>query len=93
MWDNYDLLLPQYGEVSSGGRREWEYGKIARKMKRDNIATENYEELLKLAKERRIRPSAGAGIGIERLVSWLVGAKHIGETQPFPKVPGIVYDL
>jgi asparaginyl-tRNA synthetase len=93
MWDNYDLLLPQYGEVLSGGRREWEYGKIARKMKRDNIAAENYEELLKLAKERRIRPSAGAGIGVERLVSWLVGAKHIGETQPFPKVPGIVYDL
>jgi asparaginyl-tRNA synthetase len=93
LWDNYDLLLPQYGEVLSGGRREWEYSKIARKMKRDNVVAENYEEFLKLAKEGRIRPSAGAGIGIERLVSWLVGAKHIGETQPFPKIPGIVFDL
>jgi len=93
LWDNYDLLLPQYGEVLSGGRREWEYRKIAKKMKRDNIAADRYEEFLKLAREERIRPSAGAGIGIERLVSWLVGAKHIGETQPFPKIPGIVYDL
>jgi asparaginyl-tRNA synthetase len=93
LWDNYDLLLPQYGEVLSGGKREWEYSKITRKMKRDNIVAENYEEFLKLAREGRIRPSAGAGIGIERLVSWLVGAKHIGETQPFPKTPGIVYDL
>jgi len=92
-WDNYDLLLPQYGEVLSGSRRECEYSKIVKKMERDNIRKENYDLLLMLAKEGRLKPSAGAGIGIERLVSWIVGAKHIGETQPFPKIPGIVYDL
>jgi asparaginyl-tRNA synthetase len=92
-WDNYDLLLPKYGEVLSGARREWEYSKLVRKMERDGVKKENYEVLLKLAKEGRLKPSAGAGIGIERLVSWIVGAKHIGETQPFPKIPGIVYDL
>ncbi len=92
-WDNYDLLLPKYGEVLSGARRECEYNKMARKMERDNVKKENYEVLLKLAKEGRLKPSAGAGIGIERLVSWIVGAKHIGETQIFPKIPGIVYDL
>ena len=92
-WDNHDLLLPRYGEVLSGGRREWEYSKIVGKMERDSIRKENYEALLKLAKEERLKPSAGAGIGIERLVSWIVGAKHIGETQTFPKVPGLIYDL
>jgi asparaginyl-tRNA synthetase len=92
-WDNYDLLLPKYGEVLSGGRREWEHSKMARKMERDDVKKENYEVLLKLAKEGRLKPSAGAGIGIERLVSWIVGAKHIGETQLFPKIPGTVYDL
>lgn len=92
-WDNYDLLLPKYGEVLSGSRRELEYGKMVRKMERDNVRKENYEALLKLAREGRLRPSAGAGIGIERLVSWIVGAKHVGETQPFPKIPGVVYDL
>jgi asparaginyl-tRNA synthetase len=92
-WDNYDLLLPQYGEVLSGSRREWEYNKIVRKMERDGVKEENYEVLLMLAKEGRLKPSAGAGIGLERLVSWIAGAKHIGETQPFPKIPGMVYDL
>jgi asparaginyl-tRNA synthetase len=92
-WDNYDLYLPRYGEVLSGARREFEYGKITRKMERDGIRKENYELLLKLAKEGRLKPSAGAGIGIERLVSWIVGAKHIGETQVFPKIPGVVHDL
>jgi asparaginyl-tRNA synthetase len=92
-WDNYDLYLPGYGEVLSGARREFEYSKIAEKMKRDGVREDSYRLLLRLAKERRLKPSAGAGIGIERLVSWLAEAKHIGETQVFPKTPGVVYDL
>jgi asparaginyl-tRNA synthetase len=92
-WDNYDLLLPKYGEVLSGSSRELEYSKMVRKMERDNVRKENYEVLLKLAREGRLKPSAGAGIGIERLISWISGAKHVGETQPFPKIPGVVYDL
>jgi len=92
-WDNYDLFLPKYGEVLSGSRREWEYSKMARKMERDHVKKENYAVLLKLAKEGRIKPSAGAGIGIERLVSWIVEAEHVGETQPFPRIPGFVYEL
>lgn len=92
-WDNYDLLLPRYGEVLSGGRREWEYGKIVRKMERDGVRKENFNVFLKLARDGKIKPSAGAGIGIERLVAWIVGARHIGETQLFPKIPGFVYSL
>jgi asparaginyl-tRNA synthetase len=92
-WDNYDLFLPRYGEVLSGARREFEYDKITRKMERDGVRTENYKLLLKLAKEGRLKSSAGAGIGVERLVSWIVGAKHVGETQVFPRIPGIVHDL
>jgi asparaginyl-tRNA synthetase len=92
-WDNYDLYLPGYGEVLSGARREFDYAKISGKMERDGVRKENYELLLELAREGRLKPSAGAGIGIERLVSWIVGAKHIGETQVFPKIPGIIHDL
>ena len=92
-WDNYDLYLPGYGEVLSGARREFEYAKISGKMERDGVRKENYELLLNLAKDGRLKPTAGAGIGIERLVSWIVGAKHVGETQVFPKVPGIICDL
>ncbi len=51
---------------------------------------ENYKLLLKLAKENRLKPSAGAGIGVK---GWSVGAKHVGEVQTFPKIPGIVYEL
>jgi len=92
-WDNYDLLLPKYGEVLSGSRREWEYEKIIKKMEREGVRKEDYKVLLKLAKEGKLKPTAGAGIGIERLVSWIIGARHVCEVQLFPRIPGIVYEL
>lgn len=92
-WDNYDLFLPQYGEVLSGAKREWEYKKILTKIERDQIRKENYALVLKLAKEGKLKPTAGGGIGMERLVAWITGAKHIAETQPFPRVPGMVNEL
>ncbi|MFB3890148.1 MAG: asparagine synthetase A [Candidatus Bathyarchaeia archaeon] len=92
-WDNYDLFLPQFGEVLSGAKREWEYAKISKKIDRDNVSRQNYTLLLKLAKEGKLKPSAGAGIGMERLVGWIAGVKHVAETQPFPRVPGAVNEL
>jgi asparaginyl-tRNA synthetase len=92
-WDNYDLFLPQYGEVLSGAKREWEYKKILTKIERDDVDKNNYALVLKLAKEGKLKPTAGGGIGMERLVGWISGVKHIAETQPFPRVPGTVNDL
>jgi len=91
-WDNYDLMLPGYGEVLSGARREVEYDKIVQKMERNNVQKGNYSLLLELAKEHRLKRVAGAGLGMERTISWLTEAP-IGEVQPFPKIPGTVYDL
>ena len=92
-WDNYDLFLPQFGEVLSGARREYEYKKILSKIERDKVKKENYVLVLKMAKEGRLKPTAGGGIGMERLVGWLAGVKHIAECQPFPRVPGTVNEL
>jgi len=92
-WDNYDLFVPGYGEILSGAKREFEYEKMLSKMQRDGVAPENYDLILKLAKEGRIKPTAGAGIGLERLVCWLTKATYLGEVSPFPRVPGVVYDL
>ena len=92
-WDNYDLFLPQFGEVLSGAKREYEYKKIVEKIERDQVKKENYALVIKMAKEGRLKPTAGAGIGMERLVGWLAGVKHIAECQPFPRVPGTVQEL
>ncbi|WP_461863352.1 asparagine synthetase A [Thermococcus sp.] len=87
---NYDLILPEgYGEVSSGGEREWEYEVIVRKLKDGGLSLEAFRPYLEVAKAGLLKPTAGAGIGVERLVRYLVGAKHIAEVQPFPRIPGV----
>ncbi|PLJ77548.1 asparagine synthetase A [Infirmifilum sp. SLHALR2] len=93
-WRNYDLILPEgYGEVLSGAEREWQYDKIAYKMRRDGVSMDSYRYYLELAKRGVLVPSAGAGIGVERLVLWLTKRSHIAEVQPFPRIPGIVMPL
>ncbi|AAL82075.1 asparagine synthetase [Pyrococcus furiosus DSM 3638] len=89
-WRNYDLILPYgYGEVASGGEREWEYEKIVAKIRKAGLNEDSFRPYLEIAKAGKLKPSAGAGIGVERLVRFIVGAKHIAEVQPFPRIPGI----
>ena len=93
-WRNYDLFLPEgYGEVISGAEREYEYSKIVKKLERDGVKKDDYEFLLKLAKDGKLKPSAGAGLGLERFVAYLCGLTHVAEAQPFPRIPGIVPPL
>lgn len=93
-WRNYDLILPEgYGEVLSGAEREYEYDKLLKKITRDGLRKEDYRIILDLAEKKLLKPSAGAGIGVERFIRYICGLRHIGEVQPFPRIPGIVPDL
>ncbi len=93
-WLNYDLFLPEgYGEVISGAEREYEHTKILRKLARDGVNKEDYGFLLRLAEKGKLKPSAGAGLGIERFVAYVCGLKHVAEAQPFPRIPGMVPEL
>jgi len=89
-WDNYDLYLPDIGEVLSGSRREISYNRIIEKMFRDRVKTENFRILLELSREGKLKECAGAGIGIERLLAWITGEKDVSNVQIFPRIPGIV---
>jgi asparaginyl-tRNA synthetase len=35
-----------------------------------------------------LKPSAGGGIGVERLLRFLTGKRHIRDVQLFPRIPG-----
>ncbi len=93
-WRNFDLVLPEgYGEIISGAEREFEYEKMSKKLERDGVRKEDYAFLLKLAKDGKLKPSVGAGLGIERFIAYLCGVDHVAEVQPFPRVPGVVTEL
>jgi asparaginyl-tRNA synthetase len=85
---NYDLIYPEgFGEALSGGEREWSFDRILMRIKRDGLRVEDFKPYLEFAREGFV-PSAGAGLGVERLTRFLVGASHIGDVQAFRRVPG-----
>ena len=85
---NYDLIYPLgYGEGISGAEREHEYERIVMRIKRDGIPIEKYKAYLECAKKGFV-PSAGAGIGMERLARFLTRSEHVADVQAFERVPG-----
>lgn len=83
-----DLLYPDgYGEALSGGEREYEYTKILNRICRKGQNPSQFHEYLRLA-INDLPPSAGFGIGIERLTRYICGLKRIEDTTLFPKIPG-----
>jgi len=86
---NYDLIYPEgLGEALSGGERETDYAIILRKMKERKTDPRDYADYLAIAERGLLKPTAGGGFGVERLVRYLTGRKHIREVTPFPRVPG-----
>jgi asparaginyl-tRNA synthetase len=85
-----DLILPEgYGEVSSGGEREYTRDGVTRSMMESGEDPSKYGWYISMIEEG-ILPSAGFGIGVERLTRYVCGVEHIWECSPFPKVPGII---
>ena len=88
-----DLILPEgYGEVLSGGEREYTYDRLLERLRRSQLRISEYRLYLLIAK-RGLKPSAGFGLGLERLVSYICGLRHIDETTFFPKIPGDIFSL
>ncbi len=86
---NYDLIYPEgFGEALSGAEREHEYDRLMQRITEDKLDPKKYASYLALAKEDRLSPSAGGGLGVERLVRYLTGSKHVGDVQVFRRVPG-----
>ncbi len=83
-----DLLYPEgYGEALSGGEREYLPERIRRRIELQGLDPAQYRALLSLAEEG-LPPSAGFGIGVERLVRYICGLPHVAEARLFPRVPG-----
>ncbi len=86
---DFDLLYPEgYGEAASGAEREYEVEKVIARMRLTGENPEEYGWYIEMLKFG-IPPSAGFGIGVERLTRYICGLKTIWEARPYPKVAGI----
>ncbi len=90
---NYDMIYPLgFGEGLSGGEREHDYTRICSKIKHDKIDMAPYETYLSFAKQG-LMPSAGGGIGMERLTRFITGSNHVSDVCMFKRVPGMPIDI
>jgi asparaginyl-tRNA synthetase len=81
-----DLLAPEgYGEIVGGSEREDDYEKLVARLEEYKLDRKDFEWYLDLRRYGSV-PHAGFGIGLERLVSWICGVKHVRETIPFPRL-------
>jgi len=90
---NYDIIYPKgFGEGLSGAEREHEYEQIVMRIKRDELDMTKYAQYLEHAKEGLV-PSAGGGIGMERLARFLTMSEHVGDVTLFKRVPGMAISI
>ena len=86
-----DMLAPEgYGEIIGGGQREDDLDKLEGRLEVHGLPRDAFEWYLDLRKYGSV-PHAGFGMGIERVVAWLCGLKHVRETIPFPRTLQRIY--
>lgn len=87
---NFDLIAPEgYGELCSGGEREHDYAAIVTRMRESGENPAKYAWYLEVAREG-LRPSAGFGIGVQRLTRYVCGLAAVWQASGYPKIPGMV---
>jgi asparaginyl-tRNA synthetase len=80
-----DILAPEgYGEIIGGGQREDDLDVLLHKIEEHQLPQSAFEWFLDLRRYGTV-PHGGFGLGLERLVCWVAGVKHIRETIPFPR--------
>ena len=86
-----DLLAPEgYGEIIGGGQREDDLAVLQHKIATHQLPAEAFSWYLDLRRYGSVE-HAGFGMGIERVVAWLCGVKHVRETIPFPRMMQRLY--
>jgi asparaginyl-tRNA synthetase len=79
-----DMMVPRIGEISTGGQREEEKDALIQRMRDQGLKTEDYEWYLDLRKYGTV-PHVGFGMGVERLLTWMLDLDNIIDTIPFPR--------
>ncbi|MBN1591649.1 MAG: asparagine--tRNA ligase, partial [Candidatus Coatesbacteria bacterium] len=81
----FDVLAPDgYGEIVGGSQRVDSAEILEQRIKEFGLPRENFEWYIDLRKYGSV-PHSGFGMGIERVVAWICGIKHIREAIPFPR--------
>jgi asparaginyl-tRNA synthetase len=79
-----DMLVPRLGEVSTGGAREDDEEVLIKRIRQMGLKEENYDWYLDIRRYGTV-PHAGFGLGLERLLAWMLDLENIIDAIPFPR--------
>ena len=79
-----DMLVPKIGEISTGGAREENKNTLIERMKNQGLKPQDYEWYLDLRRYGTV-PHVGFGMGLERLLVWMLDLDNIIDAIPFPR--------
>jgi len=79
-----DMLVPRIGEVSTGGAREDDKEILIKRIRDMGMDEKDYDWYLDLRRYGTI-PHVGFGMGVERLITWMLDLENIIDSIPFPR--------
>lgn len=86
-----DLIAPEgYGEIIGASVREEDNDLLIERLTKEGADLKNYEWYLDLRRYGSI-PHAGFGLGVERVLQWIVKGEHIRDMTPFPRTINRAY--
>jgi asparaginyl-tRNA synthetase len=80
-----DLMAPEgYGELIGGGQRTHDLKQMLERLKDENLDPKAYDWYIDLRRWGTM-PHSGFGMGVERLLMWILKLDHIRDAIAFPR--------
>jgi asparaginyl-tRNA synthetase len=79
-----DMLVPRIGEISTGGAREDDKDILIKRIRDMGLDEKDYDWYLDLRRYGTV-PHVGFGMGLERLLTWMLDLENIIDSIPFPR--------
>ena len=79
-----DMLVPRIGEISTGGAREDDKEMLTKRIEEMGLKPEDYDWYIDLRRYGTV-PHVGFGMGVERLLTWMLDLENIIDSIPFPR--------
>jgi asparaginyl-tRNA synthetase len=79
-----DMMVPRIGEISTGGAREDDKEILIKRIREMGLKEEDYGWYLDLRRYGTV-PHVGFGMGLERVLTWMLDLENIIDSIPFPR--------
>jgi asparaginyl-tRNA synthetase len=79
-----DLIAPKIGELATGGSRIDDKEELIKRLKEFSLKEEDYGWYIDM-RRYGTTPHIGFGLGVERLLAWMLDLENVMDTLPFPR--------